>query len=98
MTATTLDHLESWRSPSLRSVTPQIEDQPSGDALGQRYARRQPLRLRLVELELLPHDDLEPAVPVAHDAEHLLVRASAEEWLIDHDRPARDLRFAPYPV
>ena len=45
------------------------------------------LRGSLVELEFLAHDDLEPALPIAHNTIHLFIGASAKKRLGHDDRP-----------
>ena len=49
---------------------------------------RQLLAHGFVELELLAHDDLEPAFPVAEYTEHLFIGPACNEWLVNSDRTA----------
>src|SRR5438874_8005268 len=76
----------------------QVKNEFLGKLWRQEDSIRQRLRRSLVEFELLTHDDLEPALSIAHDAEHLLVGAPSKEGLVDDDWPARNLGLTPNPV
>src|SRR5688572_173814 len=64
----------------------------------QRHSPSELLGRGLIEPIFLAHYDLEPALAVLDDAEHLLVGAPGNERLEDLDRGVRDLGLAVDPV